>query len=98
MNTGVTNCWNCNDMGWVLDEPCNQPGCNAPENTRAPVDTIDYEVDADNKNRQRDEELHALAKFVYARPTAPSELHDLAARILGEPSLAHGAWQGARGI
>lgn len=53
----------------------------------------DHLVDADNENRQRKKELHALAEFVYALPAAPAELHDLAARILDEPSLAHGAWK-----
>ena len=28
---GITNCWNCNGTGWVLDMPCNQPGCNGAE-------------------------------------------------------------------
>ena len=51
-------------------------------------------VDEDNRDRQRDKELLALAKWVYIRD-APAELHDLAARILGDPSLAHGAWQEA---
>ena len=40
---GITSCWNCNGTGWVLDMPCNQPGCNAPADVRAPVSTIDYD-------------------------------------------------------
>ncbi len=50
-------------------------------------------VEQDKMQRQRDKDLRVLAYWVYVQSDAPAELHDLAARILGEPSLAHGAEQ-----
>jgi hypothetical protein len=41
--------------------------------------------------------LEMLASEVYADPEASARMHDLAAKCLGEPSLAHGCWSDGKG-